>query len=731
MADYRTKLHPETSPEDTAFPDIVTGNIPDGAVTEEKLADGAVTEVKLADGAVTTAKLPDGAVTTPKLPDGAVTTPKINDGAVTKAKLADALKTEINDKVDIDGNYADTDTAVGYASNLIGKGHEPEPFAILANPTASALDNTDNWDLSHSLASTSGTWHKINGNTIVYNQLVGENTGYVYLESGVKYLTYVDGEWDIEEGANNSLVVVGGVDMVINLDLWFSPCPSRLPETVAQFLADYPVFSTGVFQEQNIGEIRSLKGGILKAYGINQFKGNNESNPDYIGHYYQNSGVYDWDIDENLPYNCFVTRVLPNTTYYIRNESGSTLLGIIAFLDADGEVLGGSTTLAGTTGGTITTPDTCQFIRYSLLYTAPPLAINWQGSGTSGREEEYEAPVEWNNDLSIIDYFFPDGMGGTEQAQDEIDFDKRKAFKRYNHIPMSSLNWVQTLEDSRFWKAEIDMKTPSVGNELIMAIASAGYEMVAPNDFNWVEGTMYIGVNGTELIVGSGVAAPVGTLLYPLKTVEETPIPDDYNNVLHSDDMGMQFYGKEVLGKFVCYNLEEVDTPPLFISCLWQIDYEATVRILSEITIPDLQNQINNISGGGGGGNIEELDPSTYITFKHSRFERNYTYSRIYVINGDTFHLIFNNSWAYSISNGDNLLTVNLPEGKRVKHWFISTNQNCGMGEVITYPTLNVYHIRVFSANSEGTKISVSTDTGLGTSAYGQINIILPIEDIP
>lgn len=43
------------------------GDIPDGSVTESKLADGAVSSAKIADGAITTAKISNGAVTVDKV----------------------------------------------------------------------------------------------------------------------------------------------------------------------------------------------------------------------------------------------------------------------------------------------------------------------------------------------------------------------------------------------------------------------------------------------------------------------------------------------------------------------------------------------------------------------------------------------------------------------------------------------------------------------------------------
>lgn len=57
----------------------VGGTIPDGGVTEPKIATGAVTTTKLADLNVTTGKVADLAITTAKLADKAVTAAKMED----------------------------------------------------------------------------------------------------------------------------------------------------------------------------------------------------------------------------------------------------------------------------------------------------------------------------------------------------------------------------------------------------------------------------------------------------------------------------------------------------------------------------------------------------------------------------------------------------------------------------------------------------------------------------
>lgn len=116
-------LHPKGDLTTDLYPNIISDNIPNGAITNNKIADNtisgaklttnsvdtnkiynkavttiklndyAVTAIKIADGNITADKLSASCVTTAKIDDSAVTTNKINDGAVTTAKINDSAIT--------------------------------------------------------------------------------------------------------------------------------------------------------------------------------------------------------------------------------------------------------------------------------------------------------------------------------------------------------------------------------------------------------------------------------------------------------------------------------------------------------------------------------------------------------------------------------------------------------------------------------------------------------------
>lgn len=120
IQDLKLKSDPST----IVNPNIVTDNIPSGAVTTPKIDSNAITTAKIADGAVTYPKIADNAISGNKIIDLAITTAKIADGAVTTAKIADGAVTwkKIAENTIIDNNIRDN--AI-HAGKLIGFSLKP------------------------------------------------------------------------------------------------------------------------------------------------------------------------------------------------------------------------------------------------------------------------------------------------------------------------------------------------------------------------------------------------------------------------------------------------------------------------------------------------------------------------------------------------------------------------------------------------------------------------------
>ena len=119
MPNIIQNLKLKSDPNTIVKPNIVSDNIPSGAVTTSKIDSNAVTTAKIADGAVTYPKIADNAISGNKIIDLAITTAKIADGAVTTAKIADDAITweKIADGTIIDTNIRDN--AI-HAGKLIG-----------------------------------------------------------------------------------------------------------------------------------------------------------------------------------------------------------------------------------------------------------------------------------------------------------------------------------------------------------------------------------------------------------------------------------------------------------------------------------------------------------------------------------------------------------------------------------------------------------------------------------
>lgn len=76
MADIEIRFNPS-----------LVGTVPDGYITEAKLAADAVTVTKIKDAAVESAKIKDANVVEAKLATDAVTKDKIKDGEVLEVKI--------------------------------------------------------------------------------------------------------------------------------------------------------------------------------------------------------------------------------------------------------------------------------------------------------------------------------------------------------------------------------------------------------------------------------------------------------------------------------------------------------------------------------------------------------------------------------------------------------------------------------------------------------------------
>ena len=70
------------------YPNIVEGNIPANAISNEKIAPNAVKEVNIENAAISTSKIKDFAITHEKIAASSVDTNNLRDGCINNDKLA-------------------------------------------------------------------------------------------------------------------------------------------------------------------------------------------------------------------------------------------------------------------------------------------------------------------------------------------------------------------------------------------------------------------------------------------------------------------------------------------------------------------------------------------------------------------------------------------------------------------------------------------------------------------
>lgn len=104
MGNIPQQIHDAVVAELENFP------IPDGSITNTKLANYAVSANKILTNAVTNAKIANGAVTNTKIADLAISTSKLSDYAVTNIKIADDA---VNTRTVEDGAITSSKLAAG------------------------------------------------------------------------------------------------------------------------------------------------------------------------------------------------------------------------------------------------------------------------------------------------------------------------------------------------------------------------------------------------------------------------------------------------------------------------------------------------------------------------------------------------------------------------------------------------------------------------------------------
>jgi len=164
--------------------------------------------------------------------DNSIETAMVKDGAVTHAKLADDALTGAADRL-----------LAGASRTVLGEASEGM-FLSRACPTKA--------DGVAEIA-------EIRGNTVVWNQLVGNSDSSVTVANGHKYLARIGGTASIATSNGTAIAVTGGTDEVFDLTQMYGA--GNEPSTVAEFEAlwgsDYKPYSAPRLLDTNVLGMRS------------------------------------------------------------------------------------------------------------------------------------------------------------------------------------------------------------------------------------------------------------------------------------------------------------------------------------------------------------------------------------------------------------------------------------------------------------------------------------------
>ena len=223
--------------------------------------------------------------------------------------------------------------------------------------------------------------------------------------------------------------------MVINLTKMFGA--GQEPEIPEQFREMFPLD----YYEYDAGTETTVNFTAIESVGKNQW------DEKLVVGYYSMSGVLDQSTSSTRKSSSHMIKVFPNTTYYIRAPFNSVRIiyyaldhKFISYADFNNS-------------HSFTTPDTCYYINFSVW---PYVSTTYRGdiclnlSWSGYRDGTYDA--YWKNklDLSWIsrledgrgERYFPYGLLSVGAVYDEIDFFKKKIYKRVGFVDLGTVTWT-------------------------------------------------------------------------------------------------------------------------------------------------------------------------------------------------------------------------------------------------------------------------------------------------
>ena len=394
--------------------------------------------------------------------------------------------------------------------------------------------------------------------------------------------------------ANKTYVTGTYYYKVVDLTLWYQAFPSLIPTIPEQFFADFPAFNGGSVAYDAGTAFQVETDLTMFADGLNQW--DEEISANYIYNQQgQKVSTSSCDCSKNL------IPVFPSTTYVCTRVAGSTYATSNIYLrwfDSAGNAINSEDQGELHSFGTqFASPANAAYVGLNTAPSKhfganPKIGFYWYASGTDPRLSAYEHYESWLNDFSWIDELvdgdgnklFPYGLNGNANVKDEIDFDAKKAARKWGKVDLATLEPVYNSTAKAWFFGSLIKSKPVSSASALANVIHAKYKAVTRNDGYGIDtnpNIMYVADTGYVYINdGSSSDKPTGYLYFELATYVEGDLPDSVSNAIKSDDMGVQLLGKVTNDAFAPVNMSAVDTAPFDIDIEYLLDSPAQIRNL-------------------------------------------------------------------------------------------------------------------------------------------------------
>lgn len=296
----------------------------------------------------------------------------------------------------------------------------------------------------------------IRGNTLVWNQLVANDTTSVTLTSGHVYITVINGTFTRVNGTGQSVSVTGGTDNVFDLTKMFG---SGNEPTLEEFRKLYSLS----YYKNNTGSLLSFTGTGIKVTGFNQWDEEWETGSINTTTGQNSSSASRFRSKNYIP-------IISTESYYCKAPAKI----YVYYYDADLNYLGyGSSTVSNTSFNPSSLGfGNASYMRFRCDVGATynnDICINISDSSKNGTYEPY---TSHETDLPIST-FFPTGMKSVGSAYDELT--PTKAITRIGAVDLGEQTWGYDSGNAAFYFTLSGIRTGLPGSGALDILICSQY----------------------------------------------------------------------------------------------------------------------------------------------------------------------------------------------------------------------------------------------------------------